>query len=469
MVAMGAGSMASAQTPNLAEMDNGYGIASMPGRNFGAFDLAGTQFTDLGVDAIPLTDGKLLLIAQVDVNNVDTNRVGLGLKRYTAQGLLDTTFGTTGTRVHDIGFTSIIDACFFATNQIAVMGTVGGASGTAGPKDIGIVMLDGNGDPVPSFGLGGGVAIGGRLDDTLSVEYNDIPYALNCGEGVLTVAGQLDFPQSNPESSQAFLMQVNFTGGISRNLVIGSSSGVYRGMSSIMGLGNGTYLVTQRTSSAGGEGNTTVNVYTETSNSFTILGSSTEWQFGSTMQSCPSFRDPVVLGVVQTGFGASPSYAASMIYKDAGNLQRMGLANFTQNNTAVFCQETSFGGQTAAFVSNPVYVNGVVYIGMGLQPFGTGPLTSRVAAYSVPAQAGTYPVANYGTNGLAQWGYSFSSGGTQNDNRSYISRLMLVGDTPDTTRLLAIGSRRFLNNDTDAVFARLGGTGILNDGFESGF
>jgi uncharacterized delta-60 repeat protein len=131
---------------------------------FGTGGTVTTSFADgaAGVGAFEQSNGDIVAVAQVNfVNNVGT---GIGLVRYTSAGELDTTFGTNGitvTAFAGIGF----DPFGFAVQKNGHI-LIGGVATKSGRNEFGLARYTATGVLDTTFGTGGLVRtkVGARSD-----------------------------------------------------------------------------------------------------------------------------------------------------------------------------------------------------------------------------------------------------------------------------------------------------------------
>jgi uncharacterized delta-60 repeat protein len=132
---------------------------------FGNGGTVTTGFTNgsAGVGSFEQSNGDIVAVAQVDfVNNEGT---GIGLVRYTSTGLLDTTFGTNGiTNTTFAGFTFTPFGFAVQTNGDILV--AGEAISSAGRIEFGLARYTANGILDATFGNGGLITtlVGTRVD-----------------------------------------------------------------------------------------------------------------------------------------------------------------------------------------------------------------------------------------------------------------------------------------------------------------
>ena len=120
---------------------------------FGTGGTVTTSFADgvAGVGAFEQSNGDIVAVAQVNfVNNVGT---GIGLVRYTSAGELDTTFGMNGitvTAFAGIGF----DPFGFAVQKNGDI-LIGGVATKSGRSEFGLARYTATGVLDTTFGTGG--------------------------------------------------------------------------------------------------------------------------------------------------------------------------------------------------------------------------------------------------------------------------------------------------------------------------
>ncbi|MGH6795677.1 MAG: hypothetical protein ACREDD_13115 [Methylocella sp.] len=194
-----------------------------------------TSFASAGFvipDSIRLqSDGKFLVLVQ-------SGNVGYEVLRYTASGVLDTTFGSKGIAVLSPSFAT---CCVGASldlqpnGQIVIAGLVNSSSGLA----LGVERLNTNGTPDTSFGSKGlaTASLGGRLTGVGVV-------VLVQPNGFILAGAQLE-PTGRRQPFQTMLARFTFDGALdttfgTQGTAVATGSG---GCTALAQLSNGNYLV----------------------------------------------------------------------------------------------------------------------------------------------------------------------------------------------------------------------------------
>ncbi len=437
-----------------SELDGSFN-PGLPGRVPLLYDQSGTSFTDIGVNAFSdSTDGRITSVAQVDINNADTNLVGIGLARHLYNGTIDTSFQGTGKRVKDAFLTSVVDACRDPNGRIVVAGMTPGANGSAGNKDLALVRFNADGSDDLSFAGDGGVAFS-RGDD--AVDHDEAIRDVDClANGNILIAGWYD----DGDARFGFVAEMPSDGTTPslRSYVFGASSGGTATFTSAAEIDSGIVATAFLTGTSAygkvfflspGPGNY---VATASRSPFDVGG-------GITIPKCLSFAEPQLFGVAMLAPG---DYVFSGIRKSGGiNSPFVMRAQFGEQ-LLVNCTPVD-NGVDNAYVTPPVTLSNHVFVAAGFQPFGSGPLTSRLSGLVAPANGGALAIApGFGIAGLAQWSFPYQTA-SANNNRSFVQRLYL----DPAYSLMAVGTRVWNGNDTDVAITRLGSQGLFNNGFET--
>ena len=428
----------------------------LPGRVTISFDQSGTAFTDLGVNAFSEPDlGLITSVAQVDINQADPNLVGIGLARTTFDGLSDSSFQTSGKRVKDAYMTSVVDACVDPNGRIVVAGMTPGANGSSGAKDLALVRFNADGSDDLTFGGDGGIAFS-FLAESGGVENDEGIRDVDClANGNILIGGWYN------------------TGGDDRGSVIEMAA-------------NGSTSPLRIYTMAGGEGTDAVASFVEEIDAgimvgFQFSGASNyarftpltpsggayvatlgrdAQSFGTGWSNCGGILEPQFFGMAQLATG---DYVLSGLRDDGGvNVPILARIQYGES-VLVSCVDIN-NGVNNAYVTPPAVIGDLVFVAAGLQPFGSGPLSSRIKAFVAPANGSApVPAPGYGTNGMVEWSYPYSVANS-NNNRSFVQRLYF----DPAYGLMAVGTRTWNGNDTDVALARFGSTGVIfGNGFEA--
>lgn len=438
-----------------SELDGSFN-SSLPGRVVQLFDQAGTQFTDRGINAFSNpVDGRITSVAVVDINNADANLVGIGLARHLYNGALDTSFQGTGKRVKDAYLTSVVDACVDPSGRIVVAGTTPGADGSAGNKDLALVRFNADGSDDLTFAGDGGVVF--SIDDPFTAtENNEGINDVDClANGNLLVAGW----SSVNGYTHGFIAEIasNGTATPVRSYGISAVGDDTVQVEMASEIDTGIVAVSRRTGSID---ETTFFFLSPSANSYVATPGRLGFTIGEHINHCGNPISPSMIGEAMIANG---DYAFSGLREDAGgNLVPFLLRVQFGELRKIGCTDVDFGVANA-LVTPPVALAGHVFVALGWQPFGTGPLTSRLRAYVAPLDGSApMPAPGFGVNGVAQWSYPYNTGNS-NNNRSFVQRLFI----DPGYGLMAVGSRIWNGNDTDLALARFGSAGVFNDGFDT--
>lgn len=455
VIAVHSAAAGSIATDYFSELDASFRPA-LPGRVELAFDQPGTNYTDLGVNAFSdSVDGRITSVSQVDIANPDTNLVGIGLARHLYNSGVDTSFQGTGKRVKDAFLTHVIDACRDPNGRIVVAGMTPGANGSGGAKDLALVRFNTDGSDDNTFAGDGGVAFsmydsGGEYDEGI----RDVDCLAN---GNLLVAGwyknssdqQFGFVAEMPsDGSETRVRSYVFGVGGGGTATFTSASEIDSGIAATAFL-TGTSTYGKVFFLSPGVGNY---VATPTRSPFDVGG-------GIVIPKCLSYAEPQLFGVAML---ASGDYVFSGIRNVGGTNSPFVMRAQFGEQLLVNCTPVD-NGVNNAYVTPPVTISNLVVVAAGFQPFGSGPLTSRLSGYVAPANGGALTVApGFGINGLAQWSFPYQTANA-NNNRSFVQRLYL----DPAYSLMAIGTRVWNGADTDTTISRFGSAGVFNDGFET--
>ncbi len=146
------------------------------------FDEYGTSLKDEGVAVIPLADGKSMVVARVDVANVDPRVVGIGLARRNIDGSADYGFQS-GRRVKDAGFSSIVGACVMSNGTVIVAGTTPHSSSQYSGHHLALAAF--NADGSDNLGFSGD----GKANWNAGSVFNYTATGVNCGGNVAVILG----------------------------------------------------------------------------------------------------------------------------------------------------------------------------------------------------------------------------------------------------------------------------------------
>lgn len=437
-----------------SELDGTFN-SSIPGRVPVLFDQSGTAFTDIGVNAFSNPqDGRITSVAQVDINNADANLVGIGLARHLYTGAIDTSFQGTGKRVKDAALTAVVDACVDPNGRIVVAGMTPGANGSAGNKDLALVRFNADGSDDLTFAGDGGIAFS-RGDDAVDHDeaIRDVDRLAN---GNLLIAGWYD----DGDARFGFVaeMPADGTPQSLRSYNFGASNGGTAAFISAAEIDSGIVATAFLTgTSAHGK----VFFLSPGPSNYVATASRSPFDVGGgiTIPKCLSFAEPQLFGVAMLAPG---DYVFSGIRKTGGiNSPFVMRAQFGEQ-LLVNCTAVD-NGVDNAYVTPPVSLGNLVVIAAGFQPFGSGPLTSRLSGLIAPANGGALTTSSeFGVAGLAQWSYPYSSA-SANNNRSFVQRLYI----DPAYSLMAVGTRVWNGNDSDVAIARFGSTGVFNNSFET--
>ena len=448
-------SAGSAESAYYSELDGSFN-PGLPGRATLLFDQPDTQLTDIGVNAFSNpVDGSITSVVLVDIANADTHLVGIGLARHLYNGALDTSFQGTGKRVKDAFLTSVVDACKDPSGRIVVAGMTPGANGSSGAKDLALVRFNADGSDDDTFAGDGGVAFS-IYDPFTATENDEGINDIDClSNGNLLVAGWSEVAGE----TRGFIAEIAANGAAtpvrSYNLADAGDHAVQFTMASE--IDTGIVAVSRRT---GTSDSATLYFLSPNASSYAATPGRLGFPIGEGVNWCGAPVSPRLVGVAMIANG---DYAFSGLREDAGgNLVPFLLRVQFGELRKIGCTDVDFGVANA-WITPPITLAGHVFVALGWQPFGTGPLTSRLRAYQAPLDGGALVVApGFGVDGVAQWSYPFNPGNA-NNNRSFVQRLF-----PDPAYgLMAVGTRLWNGNDTDLALARFGGTGPFNDGFET--
>lgn len=448
-------SMAGSINPRyLSELDGSFN-PSLPGRVVRFFDETGTQKTDFGINAFSdPNDGSITSVAMVDINNPDTNLVGIGLARHLYSGAVDSGFQTTGKRVKDAYMTSVVDACRDPSGRIVVAGTTPGANGSAGNKDLALVRFNADGSDDATFAGDGELAFSmwDALNGTENDEaINDIDCLAN---GNLLLAGWIEVNSAR----KGFIAEIASTGSSTpvRTYTLDPFAGIDLQFTAAAEIDLGIAATSLMSGSAN---QATAHFMIPNGTSYFVTPGRNSVVIGESINWCGNPVEPRLIGIATV---ASGDFAFSGLREDVGGnivpfLMRVQHGEILK----VSCTDIDFGTNNA-WVTPPVAMAGHVFVALGWQPFGTGPLTSRLRAYRFDDDGSApIPVNRFGVDGMAQW--SFPYNGADSNNRSFVQRLFF----DPGLRLMTVGTRVWNGTDTDLALARFGSAGVFNDGFES--
>ena len=438
-----------------SELDGSFN-PGLPGRATLLFDQPDTQFTDLGINAFSdPVDGSITSVVLVDMNQADANLVGIGLARHLYTGALDTSFQSGGKRVKDAFLTSVVDACRDPNGRIVVAGMTPGANGSGGNKDLALVRFNADGSDDLSFAGDGGLTFS-IYDASTATENGEGINDVDClSNGNILVAGWAEVAGER----RGFLAEIAVDGASvpvrTYNLADAGNNAVQ--FTAAAEIDSGIVATSQRT---GDSDNATIYFMSPSATSYVATPERIGFTIGAIVNWCGNPVSPRLIGVAMIANG---DYAFTGLREDAGgNLVPFLLRVQYGELRKIGCTDLDFGVANA-WVTPPVALAGHVFVALGWQPFGSGPLTSRLRAYEAPVDGSALVAApGFGVDGLAQWSYPFHPGNA-NNNRSFVQRLF-----PDPAYgLMAVGTRIYNGNDTDLALARFGGTGPFNDGFET--
>ena len=437
-----------------SELDGSFN-PGLPGRVPLLFDQPDTQFTDLGINAFSdPVDGRITSVALVDINQADANLVGIGLARHLYTGALDTSFHGTGKRVKDAFLTSVVDACRDPNGRIVVAGMTPGANGSGGNKDLALVRFNADGSDDLSFAGDGGVAFT-LASESPADEFDETIRDVDClANGNILIGGSFDnsgnrygFVAEMPSNGSAVPVRAYVLAPSAGDSIVVTMAnevdlGIVVGMQSY-GTNNYAYLTFLSPNGAG----------------YVLTPGRNQVAFGLGSNNCSPTLNPQFFGVAQLGAG---DYVFSGLrYDGANNVPFLARLQYGEQ-LLTRCSAVDLGVNNA-YVTPPVVLADRIFVAAGFQPFGSGPLTSRLRGYLAPADGSApVPLPGFGVDGLAQWSYPFHPA-SANNNRSFVQRLF-----PDPAYgLMAVGSRTYNGNDTDLVLARFGSGGVFNNGFET--
>src|SRR5580658_7580261 len=129
-----------------------YTSPGQPDATFGANGSTVTTFPG-GVNVTPIgfaqqSDGAFLVAVQVVPGD-------MGLARFTANGVLDTTFGSAGTVTINIPGSDVPSVLLLQPNGQIVLAGVAGSGRKTVPNKLALVRFNSNGTPDPTFGSNG--------------------------------------------------------------------------------------------------------------------------------------------------------------------------------------------------------------------------------------------------------------------------------------------------------------------------
>ena len=434
---------------NNGELDESFNPLDLPGRLPILFDVNQTNYTDFGINAAMDENGRLTSVAMVDINNPDTGLVGIGLSRHLFNGAVDSLFQSGGKRVRDAGMTTLVDACFGPTGKITVAGMAPGANGSAGAKDVALARFNVDGSDDSGFSGDGFNAY--SLGDSATDRDEAITDLVCLDDGSVVMLGWY-YSNSFPTTKAAFAIQVGNNG---QAMVGGLGVGpgvVGADLQYAAGLWDGQKLV------YAANRNATATIGFLSINNGSIGGFPGESDFSFSAW-CPSLNNPSVVGIAQL---PDARYVATVLYRDGSNVTRHALANISVGETrSMSCQTVDFGGAGNAGMSPPVVIADRVFIGLGFQPFGTGPIPSRARGYIVRANGSIDIDTSFGIGGMSEWYFPHSGVSSGNNNRSFIQQMVTSNGY-----LYALGTRYYSGNDVDAALTRLGGQGPFKHSFE---
>ncbi len=436
-----------------SELDGSFN-PSIPGRVPVLFDQPGTALTDIGVNAFSdPVDGRITSVAQVDINNADANLVGIGLARHLYTGAIDTSFQGTGKRVKDAFLTSVVDACIDPNGRIVVAGMTPGANGSAGAKDLALVRFNANGSDDLTFAGDGGVAF--TYNDGFG-ESDEGIRDLDClPNGNLLIAGWYE----DVSGRNGFLAEMPANGDAStvRGYSTGTGAGNDSTITSATAVGNNVVA----TGHIFGDTNYASMIFLSPNGAgYSVTPGLAQQNLGAGNLPCNNPAAPQLFGVTAL---TNTDFVFSGLRDSGGGLNVPMLVR-VQFGEAVLVSCTDVGnGVNNAYVTPPVALGNLVVVAAGFQPFGSGPLTSRLSGFVAPSNGGALTVApGFGIAGLAQWSYPYSSA-SANNNRSFVQRLYI----DPAYSLMAVGTRVWNGNDSDVAIARFGSAGLFNNGFET--
>lgn len=446
-----------------AELDGSFqgSQTPAPGRVAVTHDLAGSNFTDLGIAAFsdPNT-GAITTIAKVDINNADTNLWGLAISRVLFSGAYDTTFGGGDGKLEftTLNITNVIDACQDSAGRYVVAAAVPGANGSGGAKDLALLRFASNGAVDTSYS-GDGKAVFSFSDNVTELDeaINDLEclpggdYYIGghmTSDGGRKIGFIAQLPQlSNHDVAVAFTPFGIASGELEAQVTaihFNSSQNAYVVGQTIVGDTLPSRVVIQHYALNNG-------------NAFGLISAFPNVNIGTTH--CPTLSAPNLVGITAM---AGTDYAISFLYTEASTVKAaVGRVNFGEA-LLVSCTQAPFSLNNAA-VTPPLAYLGHVFVGLGVAPFNAAPVTSQVRAY-VPNASGLNLLveSSFGNNGLSQWQHTFSSSNA-NNNRSFVQRLFV----DPAGLIMAVGTRVWNGNDTDVTLSRLGSRGVFADGFEN--
>jgi uncharacterized delta-60 repeat protein len=152
------------------DLDGSFGSAGIVTTNFGTVAVPASSTSDVARDLLILDDNKILVVGSVD-SSTSTGGLDFAIARYSANGLLDTTFGVGGKLVVNASVSASGDdfAVKIVRETSGKILIVGSAQASSTASDTALLRLNADGTLDTGFGIGGIqlTPVGpGSVDDT---------------------------------------------------------------------------------------------------------------------------------------------------------------------------------------------------------------------------------------------------------------------------------------------------------------
>jgi hypothetical protein len=456
---LGAAPALAAPAGFFSELSTLFGVDA-PGRVAVAHDQASTQKTDIGIAGFTDDQGRITTVARVDINHADPAYIGIGLARLQFDGPLDLTFQGTGKRVKDAAMTDVVDACKDPNGRIVVAGSVPGANGTGGARDLALVRFLANGNDDTSFAGDGGVAftigdINGEADEAI----RDI----DClADGRIVITGW--YVNGNGDHG-SFLATMDAAGNPTPTHVfrLNLAAGQSQDGTAVLPYEGGIVWATQ---TYGASQSAMVRVMVPFNQTFTQASNLPAAAFHGS-GACASMNGVQFFGMALLPDNGVDVVATGVRRDGSNNSVPIMVRVLLGESLDVNCSDISLGPSALnAYVTRPAVLDRLVFVSLGIQPLGSGPMTSRLRAFlTIEGNSSFMHAPGFGSegpvySGLVQWNFPYIV--STNNDRSFVQQLYV-----DMLGLVAVGTRVWNGADTDVAVTRFGSSGPFNNGFES--
>jgi uncharacterized delta-60 repeat protein len=143
-------------------------------QSFGTKGLVQTSFGKYAAEANAMAvqaDGKIVVSGTVGVTGAKSFSIELAVARYTPNGALDTSFGTSGIKIIDVGESLENEGMFAGTQSLVLSGDRIDLVGRGHSSlNVYVTQLTATGQVDPTFGAGGMVTVGQGFQPSLTVQ-----------------------------------------------------------------------------------------------------------------------------------------------------------------------------------------------------------------------------------------------------------------------------------------------------------